>query len=449
MILAAGCAPTGQNADMTSGNRPAVVETNPPSGQGGAQGNAPGSTEMPAAKPLTEFVALTYPTKAVAGATCRQAYENLYARIEVVPLGLHYTDGAAVPDNKWWDAFKRLFMRSKTTSFVLTLKVYESHFLPEISHKLLALTTDDTDKNQVKKDVIDRRVISPYFLVDDSFTFHLSAEPQSQTMLDPHALRLITNVLQTAAPLLAPGSSLATTVTKPSFEAEARNFDSAIGRAFSSDRQESVNTDAIIQAPARISTTPVGGEAGTVAEITLYPDEKESARAAMATWSVRMSKPRPTIFVDSVFDHSSGNTQCFELTNDARSAIRAAQLTSAKKAFENISPDDILSFRISKEQTLRQNIATRNWYGDALINTGKATLLAAAEWRAGVGNLCKAAREAYDSFGFNSFDTTALLWATIRDLPTRPAGNWLASASTPAACSTMFARMTALGLPAN
>jgi hypothetical protein len=231
--------------------------------------------------------------------------------------------------------------------------------------------------------------------------FNLSATSTLQGSVTGDVL----SVIRSGVDLVAPTSSLVTSLNEQGYRDASKFVDDAISKLFG----ESITERSIVDVRLNNSINNLNLATSTAA----FPDGRgrisEGDQRTIGTWSVMMEPPIVSIFGATLFEAPAGQavtTRCATLT--------AGPARQACTAFSDISPHTVLGLRVGEDVTLMQSLLA-----DAAVQSSmKALEDAAQNAKAGPArSLCNALAGQAQRLGLNRFDEAAAVWAFSRAGP--------------------------------
>lgn len=284
------------------------------------------------------------------------------------------------------DGLKRFFFGKHVTK-LLTLKLTVSPLGGVNATKPLALMKRDSSKKGEtwETSIVNDEILLPYFRVDRSSTVTIEATLDSDRTYSSSMAGSTLEIIQQAAALINPASTLITKENKERFNTAASFVDGAVNGMLA----VSIDEKASSRVPLH---TPLGEQ--TFAIITLsLPMANNSFRShqfpmqQVGRWVVYATKYRPSMMAD--------------LTNAA--AIKRNETSVAT----------VLNYLVAATTTVRKSLAASKSLGatrDALVAAKGNEVTDKAR------TLCRAVASEAEELGLTPVDVGTVVWAYLADL---------------------------------
>lgn len=300
-------------------------------------------------------------------------------------------DGGTIDRRRYNLERRRWYQRwliGRSLSRVLSIKVTLSQ--PDISGTTtLASATQQSSRTAGETwatEVNGRRMLTPYFRVDPNTTVSIETSLNASAAIQGEVSGSILNVMQRAATLLAPSSSLVTTLTEERLQDASDFVDQSISALFAETLAEKSTSD----------FGPPDWRADLV-EISAYFPKANPADDQdldhVGTWRVQIEPAIVSIF--SSVPLCAGSGAC-----DPQA--------QARTAFIGLAPYTVLNFRLSDDQTLGSVLRSDTAVAAALTALNGA---ASGERAQEARDLCNVVAAKVEALGFNRFDAAAAVWA--------------------------------------
>ncbi|HWQ86339.1 hypothetical protein [Brevundimonas sp.] len=339
---------------------------------------------------------------------------------------------AAVQPRRYRDEDRGMLQRwliGRSLSRVVSIRVSLSQ--PNVSATTtLAAATHESNRSRGESWVTEihgRRMLTPYFRVDATTTATIEANLNASSSIQGDVSGTFINVLARAAALLAPSSTLVTSLTEGRMTAASDFVDQSISTLFAQTLTEKTATE----------FGPEDWGAKLVTVTASLPHEHSVADDRVldriGDWTVSVEPAIVSIFSTT------------PLCSPASCAASVVEL-QAKTAFESLAPYTVLNFRLDGQQTLVQAIRADEAVARALDALSRVTDATSGneDRKSAARTLCNVVAGKAESLGFNRFDSAATVWAVGHsDLVSDKGGAALMAVET-CASAVLFPR---LGLP--
>ncbi|GEM_PF-710935 len=233
-----------------------------------------------------------------------------------------------------------------------------------------------------------RLFLTPLFRIDSNTVLraeaHLNATSSRKDQVSGPALA----VLQNAARLMAPTTTLLTPLTAEDANTASRFFSQTLSELFSNSLSEKSSVD--------IGASRLGDQ--PIAQLTAYfPEGRhvyDRRLALIGTWNLMSSPPVISVFSDVT------------ATCTPAPGCLAAQ---ARMALAGVPAARILTFRVAPRVSIRDALAADASVGDAVLALRDAK--AGQALRDAARAACQRVDEKAHQLGLNRFDAAAVLWA--------------------------------------
>ena len=258
-----------------------------------------------------------------------------------------------------------------------------------------------------------QRMLTPYFRIDPDSAVLMEIELAVSSGYKATLASDVIDLLERATALVAPTSSLITSLNKERFSDASQFVDQTLSSLFNESISERSANDFALpdwagDELARITVRlPLGNEITPGAR-----NAKGQQPVEIGTWIIRSTEPILSVFSGEDAEAAVGTAAA------APSAACAAPLVEDKVACAalagRISPHSVLNFQVDTGVTLNQALA-----GDTGVAAARDKLVATdgknnAGNQGDVRDLCMVVAERAERLGFNRIDVAAILWAYTR-----------------------------------
>jgi hypothetical protein len=387
--LFAGCATAPKPIAVSPGPPPAIPSP------GGGRSSA-------AAVDLLPMLDLTGPTYGGTGGGQIDGYTRLYIDGNVLPASAQprvYHE----EDRGFW----RRLVAGRSLSRVLTVNVALSEPNVSISRPLASASHESnrTAGEVWTSELSGDRLLTPYFRLGSRTTASVQFNLSATSTLQGSVTGDVLSVIRSGVDLVAPTSSLVTSLNEQGYRDASKFVDDAISRLFG----ESITERSIVDVRLNNSIGNLKLAAGTAA----FPDGggrlSGGDQRTIGTWSVMMEPPIVSIFSATLYEAPAGQAAVAGCATPTAGPAR-----QACTAFSGISPHTVLGLRVGDDVTLMQSLLA-----DAAVQGSMKALEDAAQ-NAKVGparSLCNAVAGQAQRLGLNRFDEAAAVWAFSRAGP--------------------------------
>lgn len=356
-----------------------------------------------------------------------------YTRI-VADFQVHSTDHVRNYNEERRSSLAR-FLAGKTIARLLTVKATLAR--PRVSTITTFASFDYTSNRKSGEswasEVDPQRVLTPYFRIDADSAISLEATASATSTYQMNVAAGLLDVIKRAAKLVAPTTTLITSLNKERFE-DASSF---VDQSLSSVLQESLVERSTNDFPMKdwvgreLLTIevwmPIANEI-TPARLKAKPREEPKL---LGKWTIRSVPAVLSVFSDTPLlltssdDRVQVNKPSTNRRNKGRAAVAAedkAKTTSqcgdsnpdiiaACAAFKTLDPQTVLNFQVDSGVSLAQALAGESGIAAArehLLQNATANTDTARE---NANALCTLVADKAHVLGFNRFDVAAILWA--------------------------------------
>lgn len=261
-------------------------------------------------------------------------------------------------------------------------------------------------------EVNSRVFLTPYFRVDSNGLAKLEISINASASSKDQVSSKILPLLQGALQLAAPGSALLTSLNAPRFTQASQFADGALSSLF---------TQAIVERSSNEYEPSLWFSSEGLAEISArFPLDTaivQSSGRPIGTWTIKAAPPIISIFSVVPVKPSDASAD-WDKNGEGAS-------NQAKRAFQQLSPQYVLSFPVAENLSLKGALLSDNGVAAAMDAikrlSGDATATSAATQRSSgsmsekliddVRELCNRIDEKAQALGLNRFDAAATVWA--------------------------------------
>ncbi len=331
-------------------------------------------------------------------------YVGGYTRFQVVgdiPQGEESTAQTTVRSRRYNSEDRGPLARwlvGRSISRVVSIRVRLTQ--PDVSATTtLAAASQESNRTRGESwatEIHGRRMLTPYFRVDATTTAAIEANLNASSSIQGDVSGAFIDVLTRAAGLLAPSTTLVTSLTEERLDAASNFVDQSISTLFAQTLAEKTASEF---RPGEWTEDLVTVTARFPLDRTVANDQNVEQ---IGSWTVSVEPAIVSIF--STVPLCDG-TDCRPVTVQ----------NQAREAFLGLAPHTVLNFRLDGQQTLVQALR-----GDEAIARALDTLTRTAampqQGRDAANTtaariLCNLIAGKAESLGFNRFDAAAVVWA--------------------------------------
>lgn len=275
----------------------------------------------------------------------------------------------------------------RSLSRVLAVKVSLSQ--PDISATTtLASATHQSNRvsgESWSTEVNGRRMLTPYFRVDPTTTVSIETTINASAAMQGDVGGTVLDVMNRAATLLAPSSTLVTALTEQRLEDASQFVDQSISALFAETLAERSTSE----------FGPGDWHSNLVTIDAYFPGGQlsDDQHSHIGEWRVQAEPAIVSIFSRTPLCAESGPCD---------------PMAQARTAFADLAPYTVLNFRLGDNQTLGQVLRGDPTVAAALTALNGAEANARAREAA---DLCNVVAGKVEALGFNRFDAAAAVWA--------------------------------------
>jgi hypothetical protein len=328
----------------------------------------------------------------------KQEIENTYTQILIKKKKNSEKVESATLDYNSRPYLMRFFSdRTQTTLYSETLTIDRPGNAIKVVVPLVLIGLED-GRNGVVHDrqVAISDVATPLFLYrGNGETIKTEAKFSFSEDYDLKLASIALDVATKAAGLLAPGATVATTLSKEGLKNQAEILDTAIGQTLRKSIKETQTTGENI--------SEINWRKSIIRTILLPDKNDKSSTPQIGIWEISLARPRPSLFYSETICLKTDEFNC---AKDKKAAV--ANIDARKDAW------DILSYHLTNETTISKYVSSATWFQEKIVQIAAQTDVGAKAALA--SELCNEIGANMGEIGLSPLDRKLVVWAVSSSL---------------------------------